>query len=195
MAGSHDKDFVVTSFARNLIRLKARQLCSRGDFRATDASDLQQELWLAVLERIERFDPSKGPLESFITLVVNRAVSSLLRRRQRIKRDKGTFIQSLDETFRSEFDAHGTFADVVTDGDLARRIGRHRRDAEADHIIAATLAEAMAEMPEDLRDISQRLMFGTVHSVALELGLSRRALSRACADIREFLERAGLGNQ
>lgn len=194
MSSSHEKDFVVTSFARNLIRLKARQLCSRGDFRTSDANDLQQELWLAVCERIERFDPTKGPLESFITLVVNRAVSSLLRRRQRIKRDKGTFIQSLDEALRCDFDDQWSVADVVTDADLARRIGRHQRDAEADHIVAEALTEVLAQMPEDLRDISQRLMFGTVHSVALETGLSRRALRRACADIRAFLERAGFGN-
>lgn len=194
MSSGHEKDFVVTSFARNLIRLKARQLCSRGDFRTSDASDLQQELWLAVCERIERFDPAKGPLESFITLVVNRAVSSLLRRRQRIKRDKGTFIQSLDDALRSEFEDQSSVADVVTDADLARRIGRRQRDAEADHIVAEALSEVMAQMPEYLRDISQRLMFGTVHSVALEMGLSRRALRQACADIRAFLERAGFEN-
>jgi RNA polymerase sigma-70 factor (ECF subfamily) len=194
MDSSHGRDFFLTNYARNLIRLKAHQLRTRQDFRSSDPDDLQQELWLAVCERIERFDPAKASVDTFIDLVVNQALASLLRRRQRLKRDKGTFMQSLDEVLQAPAEDPAPLADFITQADLARRMGRHARDSEQDQVTAEALALAMSKMPEDLRDICRRLMEGTVNSVACELNVSRRAVRRACLAIREFLERAGLEN-
>jgi RNA polymerase sigma factor (sigma-70 family) len=187
------KELVLTEYAQKLIRIKARQLRTRLDFRASDLDDLQQELWLAVCERIGRFDPAKASLETFIDLVVNQAVSSMLRRRQRLKRDKGTFIQSLDEPIPG-CQENCTLAETASPKDLARRMGRHLRDLASDHAVAEALAFALAQMPKQLQDITRRLMDGTVNSVAVDLGMSRRAVRRACQEIKTFLETAGLGN-
>lgn len=192
MDSTHGKDFVLTAYARNLIRLKAHQLRTRRDFRTSDPDDLQQELWLAVCERIDRFDPAKASLDTFIDLVVNQALASLLRRRQRLKRDKGTFTQSLDEVLQTPAEDPAPLADFITQDDLARRMGRQARDPERNQATADALAFAVAQMPEELRDVCRRLTEGTVNSVARELNVSRRAVRRACLAIREILERAGL---
>lgn len=194
MDSTHGKDFVLTAYARNLIRVKAHQLRARRDFRTSDSDDLQQDLWLAVCERIDRFDPAKASLDTFIDLVVNQALASLLRRRQRLKRDKGTYAQSLDEVLPTPAGDPAPLADFVTPADLARRLGRHARDPEQTRDTADALEFALAEMPEGLRDVCRRLAEGTVNSVAGELGVSRRAVRRACLTIREVLERAGLEN-
>ena len=57
MDGTHGKDFVLTNYARNLIQVKARQLCRRREFLPADQADLQQELWLMLCERADAFDP------------------------------------------------------------------------------------------------------------------------------------------
>jgi hypothetical protein len=80
---THGKDFVLTNYARNLIQVKARQLCRRREFLPADQADLQQELWLMLCERADAFDPAKASLDTFIDRVVNTAVGVILRNRQR----------------------------------------------------------------------------------------------------------------
>ncbi len=194
MDRAHGKDFILTSYARNLIRVKAHQLCTRRDFHTSDPDDLQQELWLAVCERMDRFDPTKASLDTFIDLVVNKALASLLRSRQRLKRDKGTYVQSLDKMMATPSGETVPHGDIVTESDLGRRTGHYPRETACDPAIGEALAYALSEMPEDLQDISRRLMSGTVNSVARELKVSRRSIRNACLSIRDHLERAGLKN-
>ena len=192
MDSTHGKDFVLTDYARNLIRVKAHQLRARRDFSAADTDDIQQELWLAVCERLDRFDSSKASLNTFIDLVVNQALVSLLRHRQRLKRDKGTYSQSLDEMLPTPAGDPAPLAGFITTADLDRRLGRHAHDPEQTQAIQDAMDFALSQMPESLRDISLRLTEGTVNSVAKELKVSRRAIRRACLAIREIFEQAGL---
>lgn len=194
MDSAQGKNIVLTDYARNLIRVKAHQLRTRRDFRNFDSDDLQQELWLAVCERIDRFDPTKASLDTFIDLVVNKALASLLRRRQRLKRDKGTVAHSLDSMLPSRCGAPTRLGDLLTEADLVRRTGHYPCEMARDPAFGEALAHALSEMPEDLRDICQRLMSGTVNSVACELNVSRRAIRNACQAIREYFERAGMKN-
>jgi len=96
--GTHGKDFVLTNYARNLIQVKARQLCRRREFLPADQADLQQELWLMLCERADAFDPAKASLDTFIDRVVNTAVGVILRNRQRLKRNTGGPVVSLDDS-------------------------------------------------------------------------------------------------
>lgn len=192
MDSTHGKDVILTDYAERLIRLKAHQLCKRTDFCSADLDDLQQELWLAVCERIERFDSTKSSVNTFIDLVVNQAIVSILRRRQRLKRDKGSMIQSLDAEL--EPGAFETFADYVTEDDLARRLGRSSRDECKDRETAESMASTLGLMPERLGSIGRRLMSGTIHSVARDLNISRREVQQACDAIRRYLVQAGFGN-
>ena len=192
MDGTHGKDFVLTAYARNLIRLKAHQLRTRRDFRTSDPDDLQQELWLAVCERIDRFDPAKASLDTFIDRVVNTAVGVILRNRQRLKRNTGGPVVSLDDSgndpTRPNSMAHG-----LSPEHLVRRTGQEPRDPVAEQETAAAVEFALAQMPDDLREIARRLMSGTVNSVSQEMNISRRAVRKAVLGIRAFLERAGFG--
>jgi hypothetical protein len=95
---THGKDFVLTNYARNLIQVKARQLCRRREFLPADQADLQQELWLMLCERVDAFDPAKASLDTFIDRVVNTAVGVILRNRQRLKRNTGGPVVSLDDS-------------------------------------------------------------------------------------------------
>jgi len=77
------KGFVLTDYAKNLIKFKARQLGRRREFLPADQADLQQELWLMLCERAAAFDPTKAALDTFIDRVVNTAVGVILRNRRR----------------------------------------------------------------------------------------------------------------
>jgi hypothetical protein len=51
MDHAQGKEFVLTDYAKNLIKFKARQLSQRQDFQSAEPEDLQQELWLALVKR------------------------------------------------------------------------------------------------------------------------------------------------
>jgi RNA polymerase sigma factor (sigma-70 family) len=189
---THGKDFVLTNYARNLIQIKARQLCRRREFLPSDQADLQQELWLMLCERADAFDPAKASLDTFIDRVVNTAVGVILRNRQRLKRNTGGPVVSLDDSgndpARPNSMAHG-----LSPEHLARRTGREPTDPFTEQETAEAVEFALARMPDDLQEIARRLMSGTVNSVSQEMNISRRAVRKAGLAIREFLERAGFG--
>jgi len=92
------KPFVVTEYAKALVQAKARQLCRR-NFSPSEREDIEQDLWLAVLQQAERFHPARASLETFLDRVVSRAAAMLLRSRKRHKRAGGVQPLSLESDF------------------------------------------------------------------------------------------------
>ncbi|GAB6185671.1 sigma-70 family RNA polymerase sigma factor [Thermopirellula anaerolimosa] len=189
---SQGKDFVVTEYAKALIQAKARQLCRRRDFSPSEQEDIEQELWLAVLQQAERFDPARASLETFLDRVVSRAAAMLLRSRKRRKRGNGIQPLSLESDFTSTGEGLKPLSDTVSSEDAARRLGTQSADPIARLEQTEAIESAMARMPERLRDICQRLMTGTVASVARQLGISRHQVRKAARDAQPYFEEAGL---
>jgi len=186
-----DKEFVVTEYAKALIQAKARQLCRRG-FSPSEQEDLEQQLWLAVLQQAERFDPARASLETFLDRVVSRAAAMLLRSRKRRKRGNGISPLSLENDYTSTGEGLKPLSDTVSSEDVARRLGRQSEDPLSRLEQQEAIEYALAQMPERLRDICRRLMTGTVTSVARELGISRHQVRKALEQSRPYFERAGL---
>ncbi|GAB6185743.1 sigma-70 family RNA polymerase sigma factor [Thermopirellula anaerolimosa] len=191
---SQGKYFVVTQYAKALIQAKARQLCRRRDFRPSEQEDIEQELWLAVLEKAERFDPARARLETFLDRVVSRAAAMLLRSRKRRKRGNGVLPLSLESDFTSTGEGLKPLSETVFLADVARRLGTQSADPVERLEQTEAIECALAQMPERLRDICRRLMTGTVASVARELGISRYQVRKALEEARPYFEEAGLQN-
>ena len=191
MSSSQRNDFVHTDYARKLIRFKARQLCRLHSFSKSDEEDLQQELWLAVVNQAGKFDPARASLDTFIDRVVNTAVAMILRDRQRQKRANGFQTVSLDVT---PSDGHGNepLAAKVSQDDLARRLGTDPTDEAERRETAEAVASALAKLPDELREVCRRVMGGSISAAAEDLETSRRQIRNALASARPYLEEAGV---
>ncbi|MCZ2341672.1 MAG: sigma-70 family RNA polymerase sigma factor [Bacteroidales bacterium] len=190
---SNGKDFILTDYAQKLIQFKARQIGRRPGFGESDQDDLQQELWLMVCERAGAFDPSKASLNTFIDRIVNNSVADLVRSRERLKRGVCGPVVTLDGdgTDKSWSKPLGS---GISPAHLYRRIGiAPRADTEVREIVEA-VRTVLKSLPSDLREICERLIEGTVHSVAGEMNVSRRAVRNACRAIQAILEKAGIEN-
>jgi len=187
------KPFVVTEYAKALVQAKARQLCRR-NFSPSEREDIEQELWLAVLQQAERFDPARASLETFLDRVVSRAAAMLLRRSKRHKRASGCQPLSLESDFIATGEGLKPVSEVVSSEDVARRLGTQSADPIARLEQTEAVEYALAQMPERLRDICRRLMTGTVASVAHELGISRYQVRNALEEARPYFEQAGPEN-
>jgi len=170
-------------YAARLIHFKARMLSRRRAFAGDDREDIEQDLWLDLFERLPKYDPTKATLNTFIALVVERRVASLIRDRSTEKRSPDREECSLDDAV---LDADGrVVARHETTPEAASDPGR-LRDLERD------VAHVVAHLPDELRPIVLALAFGTQNSVGPELGISRRAMAKAVDQLREIFRDAGL---
>jgi RNA polymerase sigma factor (sigma-70 family) len=168
MDRAHGADFVLSDYAKSVIRFKARQLSRRQGFTSSDLDDLQQELWLTLIKKAEQFDPAKASLDTFIDRVVNMATAMILRARRRLNRSRG-FQQSLNVDVAAAGKSPEPASAAICENDLARRTGVERRDEIERAEEAEAINQALDQMPEELRDICRRLMGGTIAAVARDL--------------------------
>jgi DNA-directed RNA polymerase specialized sigma24 family protein len=79
-------DPATLSFARTLVRIKARQLVRRSARGRLSRADVEQELLLEVLLRWPNYDPARATREAFVEQVVRSRVCTLIRaaRRRRV---------------------------------------------------------------------------------------------------------------
>jgi len=191
MSNAQTKEFVLTDYAKNLIEFKARQLSRQRGFGRTDQDDLEQRLWLAVVNQADRFDPSRASLDTFIDRVVNTAVARILRDRERRVRPQGPETVSLDFVSKDNDRSKQPLAAEITENDLQRRLGVERRDEVADREQAEAVADALGHMLPEVYDVCRRVMAGSISSAASDLETSRRQVRKALAAAQPFLEESG----
>lgn len=171
------KQITLDEYATTLIRLKARQLIGKYGFTKSDREDLEQELTLDLLIRLGRFDQNKGQPATFVRMVVDRRVASLIRERKSLSRDFRRARHSLDE-----------LSDEIGDGNLTEPAvdDQHERD------LAIDMAEALDPLSDVQRSIAESLRDDPLTDVARERGCSREAMRRSAKQIRQHLARRGL---
>ena len=164
-------------FARGIIRRKVRQLIERAGFPKQDAEDLEQELLLRLLRSFRRFNEGHAcHRNTFITTVVERAAAILVRRRRAKKRSSGS-VQSLTDSPRSTGDADA-WEPPSEPGPAMDRV----------HDIALIVRN----LPEDLRDLAERLKHGSIAEIARELQLPASTIQRRRERLRRIFADAGL---
>jgi RNA polymerase sigma factor (sigma-70 family) len=172
------ENVVLQGFARSLIRRKAQQLVGYSAFRAEAVEDIEQELTLRLLRSLHRFDAEKAHVNVWTTAVVDRQAALLLRKRRAKKRDAGA-IRSLDAP--------------TADGEPTE-VRCHRgtdRDVEQ-FALRNDVAEVLAQMPAEDRDLAERLMEKTVPEVARDLNVPRSTLQRNVERLRRRFEDASM---
>jgi RNA polymerase sigma factor (sigma-70 family) len=184
---------LTTEYVQKLISIKARQLVRKPGFSRSDQPDAEQELVAHILRAAHLFDPGRGSVRTFIARVVDSAVAMILRDRRRLKRAAGFRVLSLADPAFSGTDHESTLAETIEEADLRRRCGGGvcRRDDE-DRVQAIDLARILAGLPPHLQEMAGWLKEESEAAVARDLGISRRQVRKAVAQIREAFEAAGL---
>lgn len=154
-------EMLQSEYACKLIGFKANRMARLSCCSKDDVEDLAQELTLRLLRSLPAFDDRKAQPNTFISRVLDRAASSLLRSRGRQRR-----------------------TERVTD--VPQGPTWDRFDFRND------LADALARLPRDLRDLAHRLSERTISEVARELGLPRSTLQRRIDKLRVIFEAASL---
>jgi RNA polymerase sigma-70 factor (ECF subfamily) len=158
-----------------LIRVKSRQIVRQARLPRTDREDLEQQLTLHLLARLPGYDPAIRPRDAHVRMLLRQGAATVLRSLRACKRC-GPAV-SLSATLPEEpIDREG----LPSDRDRAE--------------VASDVAEAVASLPAELREIAELLTNHTVAELVHRLGVSRSTLYRRVADIRATFEARGLGN-
>jgi hypothetical protein len=185
---------LLTPYVTTLISVKACQLVKRPGFRRAERRDLEQELAAAVLKQTHLYDPARGAVNTFIDRVVTSAAAMIVRERGRLKRGAALRTVSLDATPRRAKTHRQALGDLVDAGRVHRRVG----DCDVSELDlanqAADLTTVLASLDPQLQEIARRLAAGNEAAVARDMGISRRQVRNAVAQIRQRFEEAGLGD-
>jgi RNA polymerase sigma-70 factor (ECF subfamily) len=167
-----------------LIDRKVASLHRTWGLSQTDADDVRQEIYLDLLERLPKHNPTKAPIALFVSACIHRKIYNLVRgmlaQRRSPVRDS---VDRMDEAM--------TTTGTPVDTSAAEHAGdreRVLRDLRLD------LAAATRDLTDEERDLLQDLMSESVSDIARRTGRTRKMVYRVFRSLRQKLADGGLGH-
>ncbi len=188
-----DGQVVIDRFIRDLVRRKARQLVGKAGFTRSDREDIEQELYLKLLKAARLFDPTQAHWHSFATAVIERHTASLLRDKRAEKRDSRC-VCSLDVVVTEDEEGPVQLGETIGQDEYDNRRGRWPRQEQELFELAQDVADVIAGLPAELRELAEALKTESLSEIARRTGVARSTLNARVQQLRERLERAGLKN-
>ena len=130
-------------------------------------------------------------MDTFAARVIDSRVGMILRARRCRKRAAGFTAASLEGHIPQPDGSVLSLGDLVSDVDRQRVTGNSPSDRDPE--LPAAIDRALAPLSPSVIQIAKRLQHGTVNAVAKELGISRRQVYRAIAELRETLGTEDIG--
>lgn len=175
-------------FAGRLIREKARQLIRQPGFHRSERPDLEQDLRLALWERVDKFDPEVAHWNVFATTVIERQVATLCEQRQADKRsDLQEPPLSLSTMIPDCDDELVPLEELIEPRQQEARLGISRPDDLQLTELRMELEDELAKLPDDLRELAEQLKTMSLMEISRLTGESRRCLRRRLEALREAL--------
>ena len=159
---------------------KARRLVGTYGFLPADEEDISQGLLLALLERLDSFDPEKGDMLRFAAMVFNHRICSLIRDKFAEKRGEGRKKISLDAPIRGEDGDVRSMTETIPDprDPTGKAAERH-----------AELDDSLNRLSSRHRELVESLKTRTFAEIATERDCDRANLYRDMPAIKLALSR------
>lgn len=189
--GSH----VCTEYARTLIRVKARQIVRRPGFNRSETGDVENDLFLHLLNQAQQFDPTRGSINTFIARVVDSAVAMLVRERRRNKRApaSGVVVQSVEVMVDQPDGPPAPLGATLSQADAERRTGGDSMSNTEMFELVDDVAHLIDALPPELQAVCRARMNRNRSETERDLDLSRRNYDAAIEQIREHFAQGGFG--
>jgi RNA polymerase sigma factor (sigma-70 family) len=175
--------------------VKARQLVRRPGFNRSETGDVEQDLFLHLLNQAQQFDPTRGSLNTFIARVIDSAVAMLIRERRREKRtpEAGVVVQSLEVMVDQQDGPPAPLGATLSQADAERRTGGDSMSAIDLFELADDVAHLIDALPPDLQAVCRARMDRNRKETERDLNLSHRNYDAAIEQIREHFAQGGFG--
>ena len=178
-------------FTRDLIRRKIKQLIGRAGFTLHDREDIEQDLYVRVLQSWPRFNPDVAHRNAFITTVVERYVANILRNKQAAKRDHRR-ISSLNVMITVTDEGPTELAQTIGEREQDARLFRQCRSEVELIQLELDIEKLLAELPAELRNLAVDMKTKSIAEIARERGVPRTTLNEHVRKLLQRFEQAGL---
>lgn len=195
MSQSRDWSHIYTEYAQTLIRVKARRLVRRTEFRELQSGDIENALALHLLNQAEQFDPTRGSINTFIARVIDSAVAMLIRERRRGKRTPvpGVVIQSLEVMVDQPDGPPAPLGATLSQADAERRTGSDAMSGIELFELADDFTHLIDALPPDLQAFCRTRKDRNRSETERDLDLGRRKYDGAVEQIRQHFAQGGFG--
>lgn len=176
----------------NIVKHKARRLVGIAGFVEADREDLEQELVIALLRAMPRFDASRASARTFLNRVANNCAAKLLQRQTAAKRDFRRIVQPT-KVARETADTN----DITGRSDVDRSsctevIGQWAVRAGSEPDLPVDLERAVNRLPASHSSLCSALADQGPTVAAQSIAISRSTAYRWIAQIRDQFRSAGL---
>jgi RNA polymerase sigma-70 factor (ECF subfamily) len=192
--GSNEKQYGINDYAEGLIHRKARQMVGKAGFTVDDIEDIEQEMRLDLLQRLVKFDPSKAKYNTFVSRLIDRRISDMIRGSKQDIRDYRCQESSLHEIVASgEEDKDVEHIETVSRDEQDHRYGRRIRSERERLDLEIDVPEVVARLPPDLRKLAELLQTVSISKAAKAFGVCRSTLYKSyLPPLRKAFLKSGL---
>jgi RNA polymerase sigma factor (sigma-70 family) len=170
-----------------------RRFAGRLGFSRDERADIEQELAIAVVLAVPRFDPTRGTIEAFITRVIRNKVRKIMARQKAGCRDYRRLAGSLQDPVRIDPEGDSVEWGESFDAGAYLRATQGRPSPEETTDLGLDLDRAALTLPKRLRVTLQVLRLDLTDTEAARLlRVSRQTFYARLKQLRELLDQAGI---
>lgn len=169
-------------------RVKAWRGYKAGLYLRQDLRDIEQSLTVYVLERLERFDPERGSLATFLKHALKGGIADISRRSRAACRSlpDGSDLEPFDSMIDTSDGPPEPLSQTLTKEDVERRTGGDSRSPIEQFEVAHDVDCIIALMTKRQQRICRSLMVHGAIRTQKRSGLTRLSFDHAIADIAEI---------
>ena len=178
---------------RKSVRIKAWRGHKAGLYPHQDLRDVEQELLVYVIERLDRFDPKRGSISTFLKHALKGGIAAIARKSQAACRSLPAEKQweSFDSMVSSVGAPPTTLGQTLTKDDIERRTGTRSKTDHELFELETDIDSVISDMPDSQQQICRDLMTDGVTKTQKQSGFSRMQFQDAIADIAKTLDAGG----
>jgi len=181
VAAEHGMDLgheLIDGFAGRMIAHEAAKLARTQLLRAHDAEDIEQELRIELMGAINSFDPAISHWNAFATTVIQRHVATMIDSAQTESRQTDREVSSLSATSIDEDGNAVPLHHLVRSEENFSARGNVQLTAEQRLSLQEEIENALAKLPDELRELAEQLQTKTFSEIARDSGIPRTTLYR-----------------
>ncbi|NIM21304.1 MAG: RNA polymerase subunit sigma-24 [Candidatus Latescibacteria bacterium] len=182
----------IDDYAVRIIKHKARQLVGHAGFTESDREDLEQELVLDLLRRLPKYNPQRTKRNTFIALIIEHKVATIIESSKAGKRDYRTPLCSLNDQLEDKEGSSMEREETIDQEDYLRRTGKLSRPAVELQELSLDTQKVVASLPPELRELCRRLQTQSITEISRETGIPRGTIYESRKKLRALFEDAGL---
>lgn len=178
----------IAESAWKLIRSKVKKQAFKNYLDDSTRDDLEQEVWLDLLERWPNYDPAKGPAMKFVAMVVNHRIGEIMKRRWDDINAKRLNTPSLYKKVGKK--KKRQLYQTITEDTLENtRFTYERRKPWEIAAMQSDVRALVAKLPEDLQEVCEQLMHHSVKQAARNLKMPESTLHDRIKSLRLYFAR------